>query len=396
MGHVSFSNCKFNKQYFFNILFCLPVAIYGLQKPFVYIFALILFTGVLLLKNFRIFLQVDILRVVTLFLFVISYGFIGVYHNLVSIDTLYNIMLVLCVSYIYSLYARLDSRFFVVALCGTSVLFVSLSTYLTLQVSPLFLINSRGILNFWTEAQVNTPTFGLYLCVGMSLFIYLVVAKKSIFLNVIITLLFFISALCLIKFQSRGPFLTFLIVMLSTVFIYRKLYFPDKKSIIYHSLCFTILSIFSILYFIYSENSGLDIYLSRIEEQGVESDRYRTWMLGIESMFFSPFGGREIQLNQYGTGFIHNSFLDISFISGIIPLIFLFVFYSLHFRAVVNLFSGFICERKVLLFVFGLSSFLCLLFEPALQASPVFFSFHIIFLGLTVNYKRVKPVIISL
>ncbi|MBS9903567.1 hypothetical protein [Vibrio alginolyticus] len=117
---------------------------------------------------------------------------------------------------------------------------------------------------------------------------------------------------------------------------------------------------------------------------GVESDRFRTWYIGFLDLITNPYGGRNVQLNNLNTGYIHNSFLDISFISGFLPLVYLLTFYFLHLKFVVNL----LCGRKIILFAFGFSSFLCLFYEPVLQGSPVFFSFHIMLLGFLINTNR--------
>ncbi len=374
-----------------NLLCTFSLFVYGLQYPTYYILLILPLALIFCFLNYKQFIHKDMIRVVVLLLFLFSYVAIGNVYGLVEWSFLYTASIMIVLIYIYAIFSPLNIRVSIFSLVYGFIVFVALSTYLTSRVEPLLIINSRKILNAWTFGIHNSPLFGVFLSFGLCLFISSVFLNKNIMLRMLISLpLFILSVFCLIKFQSRGPFLVFAIITLMSVVKFRKYLVLNNNRLTVYFMLFL-----SFLYFVsnfiianYSE-LGIDVYTDRLQEQGFESDRFRTWMIGVKSIFFSPLGGREIALNNNLTGYIHNAYLDISYISGVVPLIFLVLFYFLHIKEIKFFFNSNInVDYKVLMFIFGLCSFINLLYEPVLQGSPVFFTLHIYFLGLILNHNR--------
>jgi hypothetical protein len=129
--------------------------------------------------------------------------------------------------------------------------------------------------------------------------------------------------------------------------------------------------------------------MNRMDKMGTESARFELWKQGIDSLFVYPFGGKEypLQVDNYRSSFVHNTWLDIGYTAGVIPLIFIFLFILKHLRYILALFLKLKNYDDSLHFItIGLAIFIPTFFEPMMEASYVFISFLAFYFALLKNY----------
>jgi hypothetical protein len=278
----------------------------------------------------------------------------------------------------------------------SGLLFYSfISTYQTYFTGNLeYALMSRTVNSMWDGAEKNSPVFGSYGLLALSFLIVLFLNKIDKYEKALILFWIILSIIMLIAFQSRGPFLSAILIFIFS-YLYLKRYYKIKI-LKKRYLIISLLFIFFI--FIYFENiinasSLITKYIDRINNIGTESARFELWEQGIHALFNQPFGGKEyiLQVGHYKSFLIHNTWLDINYATGIIPLLFILLFIFKHIRYIKSLFSKSQTQDDHIYFIIiGLAILLPTFFEPMIDASYIFLSLLGFYLALLKNYYFFK------
>ena len=369
-----------------DIIPALFLAIFALQIPTVSTFAILCLGSFYGLQNFSLIIKKDLLQLILLALFLISYVTISLYYGLLDERGAITIFILLFSSYLFSLYCDQQKDSLIFIIISFSVLFVCLSIITTFNFIPSLLIMERGLFNFWTGAEVNSPLLGLFLALGAILSIFLAKKDFSTSQKILFSIILIICIVGLIIFKGRGPFLAiffcfFLLWLLSKNKI-KNLRAPVVVLLTSSPIIFT-----ALLYYSADLDFFFTSYTDRLDQEGFDSDRYRRWLLALENFFNYPLGGKQFMISKFGEGYVHNTWLDVHYETGIIPLIFLFSFYLcampfIHWKKI------FIFSKSYSLIPFFLLILICLQFEPVIQGSTIFFAIHMMSIGFLINESR--------
>lgn len=163
----------------------------------------------------------------------------------------------------------------------------------------------------------NSPSHAINLALFTTLIIYYFF-KSKLYLKFII----FCLAVFVIYFGlytgSRAYILIFPLLML--------IYFLLNKNKIRNLIFVIVLS--CILFFSLRILSFSDFFgVERLLDSGLESERFNLYNLAINNFIYYPFGGYVVDKSNYDSGWIHNFFLDVARMGGVIPF-FLFLLAS--------------------------------------------------------------------
>ena len=375
---------SFKKKSLYVILF-----LYGLMIPQVSFLSVTLYGLYKLFFNYTKILKNYSLQIVVLVFFTVSYYGIAGYHE-IGPNQINKSLLLFVMVYIIGLSINLNNykiTHILLSLIFGLSLFVFASVYFTYFTENITrALADRDVINIWSGEILNSPIFGAYTLLALSLLPTVFLSILKVKMKLFIMTLILMSIMALVLFQSRGPFISSVIIYMFS-FFYLKYIFQINlfqiKSLIFIFLFFTI--------FIYYAEDGLffveaiDAYLELIENKGMDSGRYYAWMMGLQSLFSYPLGGREYDIG--GLSHVHNMYLDIHYTSGLLPLSFLFMFMASHLKSFLVLIRKGEVKDKLFLVCFGLGLLLPTFFEPIMEASITFFSFLVFYLALLKNYS---------
>lgn len=391
---MSLKNYKMNFK-FNNISLYLVLFLYGLFIPQISSLVLLIYASYQFFLNVNKIFKIYLLQIVLLAFFIASHYTIAyLYGFLDSIYPIVQNLLVFIAVYIVGASIDLNKNnlvnIIIVLIIGIMTFSFS-SVYITYFTGNFEMaLMQRGVTSIWSGVFTNSPVVGAFTLLSLSLIPLLFIRTLEIKMKLLILILLGLSLVILFLFQSRGPFLSAAIILITSyIYLYRSfqiVLFKTKYFFLIAIVLILVIIMFSHNIFL---NETLDAYQNRMERMGVESDRYRTWLIGLKGMFLFPFGGRAYQIG--GVHFLHNMYLDLDYISGILPLVFLLLFFISHLDDIKILSRNKInVNEKLILFIFGFSTFLPTIFEPIMQASPTFFTFHVFFLALLRNYNMTE------
>lgn len=113
----------------------------------------------------------------------------------------------------------------------------------------------------------------------------------------------------------------------------------------------------------------------RLNSDGLKSQRFELYYLGLENLFYYPFGGYQVDRSTFGTIWLHNIFLDVSRMAGLIPLIFFLIFYigvikrtfkykkKIDKNLILIFFSSFVLMQQDVIFTGNFMLFICSIFS---------------------------------
>ena len=199
---------------------------------------------------------------------------------------------------------------FIILLCYA--LDVAIAGVSDIYSTGSFIANSRS-LSVFEEQEFSATQLGLRLNIAMvGLPIAVLVSDKR--LKLLYTLLTCLSVLVVIYLMNRTG-LVILFLCLSTIVIMRSCY--DRRFAI-----IALLVIFAGVYLLRSSDfydwTVTQMYTARNEQEGLET-RYSRWIEHMGYLFEYPFGWAKRGEVYY----VHNMWLDIARISGIIPFLML-------------------------------------------------------------------------
>ena len=254
--------------------------------------------------------------------------------------------------------------------------------------------SSRSVTNFWTGGITTATLQATYFAMSTSIATYLIFFKGKIYK------FFgsFILAICIwnsMLTASRTP-LFLLGIMFFIGYLVKNFSKGTNKGILIKSLKIIICTSFLLALFftIYNydffnlktnfEQSFLGIRLAGIENENALS-RPEIWGRAIMNIYNNPFG--------YNTKFFaHNLWLDLGQDSGIIPLLFLIIYFILILK---SFYKNVIKNEKIrstkylVLFIY-ISLIITFMLEPILQGIPFLFICFCIINGGVDSLKKVN------
>lgn len=372
--------------------------IYGLLIPKISALLMIFYGSYKFLSNARRIFHYFIIEIILLTCFLVSYYWISITYGFYTIENLFFFSFLSISSYAFG--ATIDLKtinilhLFLIFFIGLMIV-VSISTYQTYFTGNIDqALEARVVYNMWSGHEENSPVYGAYVLLSMSLLCLIFLKKVSLYEKIIISILVIFSIIVLLAFQSRGPFLSATIIFLVAYF-YLKRY--QNITLVNIKYLVPVLLVLSVLYFSFENeilsNKLVEGYSKRIEKKGMKSARYEVWMKGLEGLYEEPFGGKAISLKvgSYTAEFVHNMWLDINFKSGIIPLIFILLFIFKHTKYITYLFSKANQNKENIYFIIiGLGILFPTFFEPMMDASFIYISLIAFYLALLKNFYYFK------
>lgn len=303
-------------------IFIIATIIFGLQIPLLYSLPIAGF-AIYFLRAQNFVQGKDIIIFVLLISYIFSYYFTATTYGYKSgvlglKEGAYLFFTYLCFRFLP--YSDENIRTVLFVLVSASVVYVFATIYRTYTFDPSLLLVHRQAIGYWSGVQQNTPFLGLLLVPSLVLPFLLILRigyKPSVFGKLGIVVGFLASSYCVLLLQGRGPFLCALLVYV-TLFAVFAYYSPRSISPLLGGLVFAVL--FGGFAFEIVSSEVFENYLLRLEYMKLESDRYRSWGVGMDKLFDSPLGGRPYDL---GSSYLHNAYLDINYDVGLLPAILL-------------------------------------------------------------------------
>ncbi|MEG2848294.1 MAG: hypothetical protein RR904_05965 [Bacilli bacterium] len=215
--------------------------------------------------------------------------------------------------------------------------------------------------NPFLESYENSPSHAINIALLSAWCI------NSIFKRRFIEKLFFIPLVIFLILAGlySGSRVFLLIVLFSIVFN-----IVESKKIIFPILLIIVfITIFPFLDF--SDFTTFD----RLSSDGLKSQRFELYYLGLENLFYYPFGGYQVDKSTFGTVWLHNIFLDVSRMAGLIPLILFLIFYigvikrilkykkNIDKNLILIFLSSFVLMQQDVIFTGNFMLFICSIFS---------------------------------
>ncbi|HEB75047.1 MAG TPA: hypothetical protein ENJ04_01670 [Nitrospirae bacterium] len=280
----------------------------------------------------------------------------------------------------------------VLAMTAGFILFSFLSVYSFLSSGhKATIMLYRSTPSFWVGGEsINGPILGLFASLGLSLAPVLFLGtgepfpgrRRLVLLIAAVTLLVGAGLYVNVSLQNRSPFVAMLLSFLLSAYYYffiRRISSKHKARTVMSMILFLCVAAYLFV------SSGYDYsrfsIVSRFETQGLETGRFDAWMYFLKALPDNLFGGRLVYLG--GLRYVHNLWLDVAYDAGILPMIFLLVFHSMHIRNFRDVLRARLPLLVILVIVsVGVSFLVGFAVEPALQGSVIYFSASCFFLGL--------------
>ena len=277
-----------------------------------------------------------------------------------------------------------------------------LSASLTLNEYSRLITIDRTLVSFWTREQVNAislASFFSVIVVLLPLFFYLLlqyigsvftISKRKkhtfavIIFNILLLILISMSIISLYFSAITSTRTPFILLSISLViFLLNFIKEGNVSRILFIILSFgfflVILYVLIEVFFVEEFFMIERLLINRVEEMGLESERFNQWMEGIENLFVNPWGGG---INHIRTNYFHNLWLDIGGVSGILPLVVIIIFQLFHIKDFYLIMKNNLLIPKIFISVIGSSIFLLYMSTPIMEASINYFSFTIFFFGM--------------
>ena len=235
----------------------------------------------------------------------------GMYDNFNNKGEVVAVLLFIVITFIILLFTKKDNHNailngFVFGLGGYSLVCLWSTMFEMNQFSAY-----GKVWNPFLQVYQNSPAHAINVALLVTMLLINIKNVKLLITKVFNILLLFVCLYLGLYTGSRVFVLIFLVSLIVTFF--------DKKFMallpVIILLSYTVLSFFTDFIDLDSLTS-----LDRVTSEGSESGRYKLYELGINNLFKYPFGGYYIDNGTYGTIWNHNLFLDISRMSGLIPL----------------------------------------------------------------------------
>jgi len=251
----------------------------------------------------------------------------------------------------------------------------------------------RNLPSFWTGVPITATKMGSYFALNMCIPAVLLGNrnKSGILFYLILIVIFLISLVCVLRIGSRTQLAIGIITTIISL-----LYLIPKQSvrrnfittvIIAGIVSYTLLNINFDL-----EQDWLSAFAGRMEENGAEDiasggGRVDRWSKALVNLFEKPLGW---EVEEFGH--VHNLWLDILRIGGIISL-FSFLIFTVRSMKIVRQTMRITPDDvsfKNQILVYFLSFFLLFMVEPILEGTFDYFTVFCFFLGILASFNEVK------
>lgn len=322
----------------------------------------------------------DFKDILPLVCFSVSYSFIWYLSNTVNSYAIL-ISVLICPSVFYLFGSKIGLRLNYYNELPVALLLLIFLMLVDVFDATLHNIMEVGIVDptrqliFDGEESVSSATvWGLLVSPALGLLIVPLFVKKPIrkIWPVLFTIVAFLSLLTVIHIVNRGG----LIIAVFAIFTALLARYWDKKIYLLLAL---IITIASILFFLPSSGDIFDAYSARRNVEG-DGERFYRWVYGLSHLFSDPLGWNDTTLvHQY---FMHNLWLDVARVAGIIPFCFLLVASIKTVKKAFMLFKISNNATTIIILCIYTTTFFSCFMEPALEAKQVTVFFFIFIWGV--------------
>lgn len=272
-----------------------------------------------------------------------------------------------------------------------------IGSYLLVSLSFLGEIIKNGVISenrdisifYSQDLFLKGPHIGMTSGLALA-FIVFILEGKNIRLKIVSYFLIGTTVIINLLAQNRTPIYALILVIATLLFlkIIKNINLKEKKGFRLNIMkiitrFFVILIAFFLI--LYNFDTLLNTSgFQRYKEMGLESPRYEMWKYGVEQLILYPEG--QFDMSQLlPEKYFHNIFLDFANSAGIIPLIFLLVFYGwCLFSFIKNIVASSLYYDTINKFIISLFiiQFITILIEPIFLANNIYFSFHLLLIGM--------------
>lgn len=224
------------------------------------------------------------------------------------------------------------------------------------------------------ESSSNATVWGLLVSPALGLLTVPLFVSKPIrrIWPVLYTIVSILAILTVVHVINRGG----LIIATLAVFVSLFVRYKEKKFLLIFAVVISVVAIVSI---IPSSGDVFDAYNAR-NSAGDEGERIVRWQYGLENLLKYPFGWNDDSLShQY---FMHNLWLDVARVSGIIPFLALVVATIQTLKNAYKLTMLSHSVTTIIIICIFITTFLSCFMEPALEAKQVAVYFFIFIWGI--------------
>jgi hypothetical protein len=293
--------------------------------------------------------------------------------------------------YVSTKYQSTDVRVFFLFL---TLMFFSIIPIISIieQVFEGEFLGARSLSLIWDKNELISATgLGAYFSINMGAIAVLNAPKVTNFqkkISFFVIVLFVLALICVFRLGNRTQLIIALVaIILSYILNFKRMSNFNK---LFQFIFFSFV-IGYILYLFASESEIVKLYQDRIGDSEVGElelgGRLQRWGLSLESLLTDPWGWK---LSRFG--YVHNLWLDVARVSGVITLIPLILFsvssYKLFLKSIKKL-----KQEKFLgtfILVFYLSIGLVFFVEPIMEGMYLLFFVFCLFVGFLAGITTIK------
>lgn len=347
-----------------------------------------------------------LITLLTLFLFSILYGMLGIINEYIgkSLILVYILLpsLALTSGYFFSIESKHYKRIylFVFSIMVSTTLFIIISYFKTVGYfgtldNAADYYGNRAIGSMWSiQDKIPATNLTLRLLIPLSIIPIIFLFNKDLSRKSMITS----KALVLISFISTFPLTIQLgsrtsIVLLITISLFSYLFMGSFNFKKFLNLAMSFVSILLAYFLYYTDFLNIKTWwytttaYKRFSNQGLESSRTDAWFEVLEHFFQNPFGGREISIN---INYVHNLWLDVVYDVGWITGLILIIFTLMSISAIMRFYySNYPIYLKLILLLIFIGFLVFFMTEPIMATNERdYFVLFCFFVGIVLGLNK--------
>ncbi len=335
-------------------------------------------------------------KIVLIVMFSISYFLIRTYYLQASLDSIFTYLISPIVFFLIGSLIDFDRNEFVKFL-----IFIAFAMFIRGAPSVVIyfinnglIIHSNYILDFWTGLRTTTTLVATNFTMLVSIFFSVLLKisyKKNRFLYLILTVCIIFSLFFSLIIGNRTVIMIFFIVNIFSVYLF---YYLNRKirngvSLLIKLLIFILIAYLFFLIDLFSLRTIIEstYFYDKVTDLSIINDpRIKAYFTIIRNFIKYPLGGQRIPIE---INYAHNLWLDIYFLTGIIPFTFITVYTIYIYIKIISLIKSTLdLDDKVLVISIFTSILLSFSVEPILEGIPHFFMIFLLMTSTTYNLKR--------
>ena len=255
----------------------------------------------------------------------------------------------------------------------------------------------RQSVDFWRDELVNVKTTEMLYTFATGLGMGVLFSKSKLLYKMISTIIVIISVGVAAFLANRTLILVFIALAVwrtLVLLLNHKIRFETKLAVVFGILFLGVVAV----YIVVNNKYGVRdfIFSLKIVERftsNSELTRFEVWGLFFDEMRFLdyPFGGKFLTIGSE-FGYLHNMWLDVYNVAGIIPFLFLivlsgkFILEYFDFSRVMKKYEK--DDENIILQTLMLSTLMNMMVEPIVEANPYYFLIVLMFMGAMNEYKK--------